>query len=60
MTERNFIVTEVEFGLEPGDPAEIRAKMSELNARRAEKQPLDVPSAGSTITASLFSVTMPV
>lgn len=48
VTERNFIVTEVEFGLEPGDPAEIRAKMSELNARRAEKQPLDVPSAGST------------
>ena len=44
----NLIVTEVVFGLKPGDPAEIRAKMAELNARRAEKQPLDVPSAGST------------
>lgn len=46
--ERNLIVTEVTMELQPGDPAGIRAKMSELNARRAEKQPLDVPSAGST------------
>jgi UDP-N-acetylmuramate dehydrogenase len=44
----DFIVTEVTMELQPGDPAEIRAKMSELNARRAEKQPLDIPSAGST------------
>ena len=48
VTEKNIIVTEVTFELRPGDPAAIRAKMSELNARRAEKQPLDVPSAGST------------
>ncbi len=48
VTEKNLIVTEVTFELQAGDPAEIRAKMSELNARRAEKQPLDVPSAGST------------
>ena len=46
--ELNFVVTEVTFELQPGDPAAIRARMSELNARRAEKQPLDVPSAGST------------
>ena len=45
---KNIIVTEATFELEEGDPAAIRAKMSELNARRAEKQPLDVPSAGST------------
>ncbi len=44
----NLIVTEAAFELQPGNPEEIRAKMSELNARRAEKQPLDVPSAGST------------
>ena len=44
----DFIVTEVTMELQPWDPAEIRAKMSELNARRAEKQPLDIPSAGST------------
>ncbi len=48
VTEKNLIVTEATFELQPGDPATIRAKMSELNARRAEKQPLDVPSAGST------------
>ena len=44
----NLTVTEVTFELQEDDQAEIRAKMSELNARRAEKQPLDVPSAGST------------
>ena len=44
----NLIVTEVTMELAEGDPAEIRAKMSELNQQRAEKQPLDVPSAGST------------
>ena len=48
VTEMNLTVTEVTFELQEDDPAEIRAKMSELNARRAEKQPLDVPSAGST------------
>ena len=46
--EKGFIVTEAVFELEPGDPAVIRARMSELNAKRAEKQPLDLPSAGST------------
>ena len=46
--EKGFIVTEVTFELKPGDPASIRARMSELNAKRAEKQPLDLPSAGST------------
>ena len=48
VTEKNLIVTEAVFELQEGDPAAIRARMSELNARRAEKQPLDVPSAGST------------
>ena len=36
------------FSLEPGDPAEIRAKMDDLARRRREKQPLEYPSAGST------------
>ena len=44
----DLVVTEVTFELQEGNPAEIRAKMSDLNAKRAEKQPLDVPSAGST------------
>ncbi len=43
-----LIVTEAVFSLENGERAAIRARMAELNARRAEKQPLDVPSAGST------------
>ena len=35
------------FRLKAGDGEEIAAKMRELNARRREKQPLDLPSAGS-------------
>lgn len=35
------------FKLEKGDPDEIAAKMRELNERRRDKQPLDLPSAGS-------------
>ena len=42
------IVTRAVFRLEPGNPGEIRARMADLNHRRMEKQPLDVPSAGST------------
>ena len=48
LQERDWIVTEAVFELSEGDPAEIRGKMAELNARRQEKQPLDQPSAGST------------
>ena len=44
----NFVVTEAVFELQEGNPEEIRARMAELNAKRAEKQPLDQPSAGST------------
>ncbi len=47
VTDLNFIVTEVKFELQPGDPAEIKARMAELNAKRSASQPLDVPSAGS-------------
>ena len=35
------------FRLEKGDSGEIAAKMRELNERRRDKQPLDLPSAGS-------------
>ncbi len=40
-------VLAAEFLLEPGDPDEIRAAMEELGRRRREKQPLELPSAGS-------------
>lgn len=33
--------------LQKGDKDAIRAKMADLNSRRREKQPLDMPSAGS-------------
>ena len=42
----NVIISAV-FRLQPGDKAEISAKMRELNERRRDKQPLDLPSAGS-------------
>ena len=35
------------FRLKKGDPEKIAEKMRELNAKRREKQPLDLPSAGS-------------
>ena len=38
----------VHMRLAPGNRDEIIAEMTELNRRRAEKQPLTVPSAGST------------
>ena len=46
--DQGLIVTEAAFDLIPGEKEEIRRTMAELNARRAEKQPLDLPSAGST------------
>ena len=35
------------FRLEKGDGEEIAAKMRQLNQQRRDKQPLDLPSAGS-------------
>ena len=43
-----YIVTEVEFELTPGDQEKIKATMAELALKRREKQPLEYPSAGST------------
>lgn len=42
-----MLVTSARFALEPGNPAEIKAKMDDYAARRREKQPLEYPSAGS-------------
>ena len=46
--DKKYIVTKVVLELVPRDEAEIRSKMKELNEKRAEKQPLQYPSAGST------------
>lgn len=41
-------IVEVELCLEPGDSKAIRAKMDDFTQRRESKQPLEMPSAGST------------
>lgn len=45
---RPEIITCVQISLKKGNEDEIREKMSDLNKKRKEKQPLDFPSAGST------------
>lgn len=48
LMENGALVLEGHFCLEPGDTAAAREYLRELAARRREKQPLDLPSAGST------------
>ena len=43
-----LIVLAAEFELQGGDPDAIQAEMADYAARRREKQPLNMPSAGST------------
>ena len=43
----DYVILGAVFRLERGEKSSIAAKMKELNARRREKQPLDLPSAGS-------------
>jgi UDP-N-acetylmuramate dehydrogenase len=43
-----LVVVSARLGLVPGDPAQIQEEMRDLARRRAEKQPLNFPSAGST------------
>ncbi|CCJ33558.1 MULTISPECIES: UDP-N-acetylmuramate dehydrogenase [Caloramator] len=45
--KNEYIVLEVELKLEKGNFDEIKALMEDLNRKRAEKQPLNYPSAGS-------------
>ena len=44
----NLVMLSAKFELKPGNKDEISAKMSELMAKRREKQPIEYPSAGST------------
>lgn len=48
MDEAGYIVVEAVLDLERGEASDIAARMEDLKARREEKQPLDMPSAGST------------
>ena len=45
--ERGSVILYTEFQLKPGDKGQIQAAMADYAARRREKQPLDLPSAGS-------------
>ena len=46
-TQGGCAILSAVFRLKTGDKEEIAAKMRELNERRREKQPLELPSAGS-------------
>ena len=48
LQERPIWMLSARVALAPGDPESIQAKMDDLNGRRADKQPLEYPSAGST------------
>lgn len=48
MADAGYVVTEAVFDFVPDDAAAIEARMDDLRARREEKQPLEMPSAGST------------
>ena len=48
IASEGMVVLSATFDFEQADPENIRATMDELTRRREEKQPLELPSAGST------------
>lgn len=48
MGDAGMIVVSATLELQPGNADEIQAHMEDLAHRRSDKQPLDLPSAGST------------
>ncbi|HOK62323.1 MAG TPA: UDP-N-acetylmuramate dehydrogenase [Soehngenia sp.] len=46
--EEELVVLEVEFSLKRGEYEDIFYRMQDLNEKRTSKQPLELPSAGST------------
>lgn len=46
-TEQPLVITGITVKLSKGEQSEINAEMQELLGRRVDKQPLDLPSAGS-------------
>ena len=48
MMDDGSIVLEATLQLTPDDPSAIQARMNDLRQRREDKQPLNMPSAGST------------
>ena len=48
MSDKGYVILNVTLSLTPDEPALIRERIDELTAKRESKQPLDMPSAGST------------
>ena len=48
MADDGSIVLGLDMQLQPASADDVRARMAELAHRRSDKQPLDLPSAGST------------
>lgn len=48
--KNGYLVLEAAISLKKGDEEAIRARMKELSDLRIQKQPLELPSAGSTFT----------
>ena len=46
--DEGLVVLSATFGLHEGDQDDIRARMDDFTQRRRKKQPLELPSAGST------------
>ena len=46
--DNNEVIVDATFELKKGNAKEIKEKMDDLNGRRKEKQPLNMPSGGST------------
>jgi UDP-N-acetylmuramate dehydrogenase len=47
LQDGSHVIVRVAFGLHSGDAEQIKATMEDYTLRRAAKQPLDLPSAGS-------------
>ncbi|MDD6736302.1 MAG: UDP-N-acetylmuramate dehydrogenase [Clostridiales bacterium] len=47
-TGKNTVILSAVLALDEGNPDEIKAQMADFKQRRISKQPLDMPSAGST------------
>ncbi len=47
-SDNNCFILSAEFSLKPGDYNDIKNKMDDLISRRKDKQPIELPSAGST------------
>ena len=46
--DKNYVILEAKIRLTPGDKEQIEATMADLAFKRRDKQPLELPNAGST------------